>query len=91
MRMRWSINCVSPASRLRSNAAFACTTMTWWAADTSQTCWSRTCFWLKAVKALDNTHRMQCTNCHKASGLQLCLLLDFGKPRLEIKGVVHGL
>jgi GxxExxY protein len=46
---------------------------------------------LKAVKALDDVHRMQCTNYLKAAGLRLCLLLNFGKPRLEIKRVVHGL
>ena len=46
---------------------------------------------LKTVKALDDTHRMQCTNYLKATGLQLWLLLNFGKPRLEIKRVVHGL
>jgi GxxExxY protein len=46
---------------------------------------------LKIVKALDDAHRMQCTNYLKATGLQLCLLLNFGKPRLEIKRVAHGL
>jgi GxxExxY protein len=46
---------------------------------------------LQTVKALDDAHRMQCSNCLKATGLQLCLLLNFGKPRLEIKRVVHGL
>lgn len=46
---------------------------------------------LKIVKALDDTHRMQCTNYLKATGLRLCLLLNFGKPRLEIKRVVNGL
>lgn len=46
---------------------------------------------LKTVKALDDVHRMQCTNYLKASGLRLCLLLNFGKPRLEIKRVVLGL
>ena len=46
---------------------------------------------LKTVKALDDAHRMQCTNYLKATGLRLCLLLNFGKPRLEIKRVVHGL
>jgi hypothetical protein len=34
---------------------------------------------------------MQCTNHLKATGVQLCLLLNFGKPRPEIKRVVHGL
>jgi GxxExxY protein len=33
----------------------------------------------------------QCTNYLKATGLRLCLLLNFGKPRLEIRRVVHGL
>jgi GxxExxY protein len=46
---------------------------------------------LKTVKALDDTHRMQCTNYLKATGLRLCLLLNFGKSRLEIKRVVNGL
>jgi len=46
---------------------------------------------LKTVKALDDAHRMQCTNYLKATGLQLCLLLNFGNPRLEIKRLAHGL
>jgi GxxExxY protein len=46
---------------------------------------------LKTVKALDDAHRIQCTNYLKATGLQLCLLLNFGTPRLEIKRVVYGL
>jgi GxxExxY protein len=46
---------------------------------------------LKTVRALDDVHRMQCTNYLKATGLQLCLLLNFSKPRLEIKRVVLGL
>jgi len=46
---------------------------------------------LKAVKALDEAHRAQCVNYLKASGLHLCLLLNFGKPRLEIKRVAYRL
>jgi hypothetical protein len=34
---------------------------------------------------------MQCANYLKETGMRLCLLLNFGKPRLEIKRVVHGL
>jgi len=45
---------------------------------------------LKVVRALDEVHRMQCTNYLKATGLRLCLLLNFGNPRLEIKRVVNG-
>jgi len=46
---------------------------------------------LKTVKALDDARRMQCANYLKATGLRLCLLLNFGKPCLEIKRVVRGL
>jgi PD-(D/E)XK nuclease superfamily len=46
---------------------------------------------LKTVNDLDGAHRMQCTNYLKATGLRLCLLLNFGKPRLAIKRVVNGL
>jgi GxxExxY protein len=46
---------------------------------------------LKTVKALDDAHRMQCTNYLKATGPRLCLLLNFGKPRLEITRVVNSL
>jgi len=46
---------------------------------------------LKAVKALDDVHRMQCTNYLKAARLPLGLLLNFGKSRLEIKRVANGL
>jgi len=46
---------------------------------------------LKAIKALDNAHTAQCINYLKATGLQLCLLLNFGKPRLEIQRVANGL
>ncbi len=45
---------------------------------------------LKIAKALDESHRAQCVNYVKASGLKLCLLLNFGNPRLEIKRVANG-
>jgi GxxExxY protein len=44
---------------------------------------------LKAVTALDTIHRAQCINYLKGSGLRLCLLLNFGRPRLEMKRVVN--
>ena len=43
---------------------------------------------LKAVKALENVHLAQCLNYLKATGLGVCLLLNFGEPRLGIKRVV---
>jgi GxxExxY protein len=45
---------------------------------------------LKAVRALDVNHGAQCINYLKGTGLTLCLLLNFGTPRLEIKRLVNG-
>lgn len=45
---------------------------------------------LKAVKMLDSVHTAQCINYLKATGLHLCLLLNFGKPRVEIQRVANG-
>jgi PD-(D/E)XK nuclease superfamily len=42
-------------------------------------------------KAIDEIHLAQCLNYLKATGLHLCLLLYFGKPRLEIKRIVLAL
>ncbi len=46
---------------------------------------------LKTVKALDEAHRLQCVNYLKATGLRLCLLMNFARPRLDIKRVVYKL
>jgi len=43
---------------------------------------------LKAVKALDEIHLAQCLNYLKATGLHVCLLINFGNPNIEIKRVV---
>lgn len=45
---------------------------------------------LKAVKALDNVHMAQCMNYLKATGLTVCLLINFGTPRIEVKRVLNG-
>jgi len=42
---------------------------------------------MKAVKQLDEIHWAQCLNYLKASGLGLALLLNFGRPRLEVKRI----
>ncbi len=44
---------------------------------------------LKAVAALDASHRAQCLNYLAATGLPLCLLINFGRPRIEIKRLVR--
>jgi len=46
---------------------------------------------VKAVRALDANHVAQCVNYLKATRLSLCLLLNFGNPRLEIRRLVNGL
>jgi GxxExxY protein len=46
---------------------------------------------LKAIKALDDAHAAQCIHYLTATGLRLCLLLNFGKPRLEIRRFANGL
>ena len=43
---------------------------------------------LKAVKAFDEVHIAQCLNYLKTTGLRVCLLLNFGNPRLEVKRLV---
>jgi GxxExxY protein len=45
---------------------------------------------LKAVKMLESNHCAQCLNYLKATDLWLCLLLNFGNPRLAIKRLVNG-
>ena len=44
---------------------------------------------LKATKSLDEVHYAQCINYLKATGHRLCLLLNFGKPRLKIKRIAN--
>ncbi len=43
---------------------------------------------LKTAKALDDIHTAQCLNYLKATGLPICLLFNFGTPKLEIKRLV---
>jgi GxxExxY protein len=45
---------------------------------------------LKCVERLASEHTAQCINYLRASGLTLCLLVNFQKPRVEWKRIVHG-
>jgi GxxExxY protein len=45
---------------------------------------------LKAVSALNDIHCAQCLNYLKASRLRICLLMNFAKPRLEVRRIVAG-
>ena len=40
---------------------------------------------LKCCKAFDEIHEAQCLNYLKATDLPICLLINFGKPKVEIK------
>jgi GxxExxY protein len=44
---------------------------------------------LKAVPVLEAAHRAQCLNYLRASGLKLCLLLNFGTPRVQVNRIVY--
>lgn len=44
---------------------------------------------LKAARNLDEVHLAQCLNYLKATGLKLCLLINFGVSRVEIKRIIH--
>lgn len=43
---------------------------------------------LKTVKNLDDVHKAQCLNYLKATGLKICLLINFGNPKVEVKRIV---
>jgi GxxExxY protein len=40
---------------------------------------------LKTVQGFDEAHFAQCLNYLKATGLEICLLFNFGKPEFQIK------
>jgi len=44
---------------------------------------------LKAVKSLDDIHLAQCLNYLRATGLKVCLLANFGTPKVQIKRIVN--
>lgn len=44
---------------------------------------------LKAVRDLNDVMRAQCLNYLKATELQICLLINFGNPRVEVKRIVN--
>ena len=46
---------------------------------------------LKTVETLSDIHLAQCLNYLKATGLHICLLMNFHHPKLQIKRLVHNL
>ena len=45
---------------------------------------------LKTVKDLDDIHLVQCMNYLKAMNLRLCLLMNFAKPKVEVRRIVNN-
>ncbi|MFM6134492.1 MAG: GxxExxY protein, partial [Sphaerospermopsis kisseleviana] len=45
---------------------------------------------LKAVTTLESKHFSQCMNYLKTSGLTLCLLINFGNTKVDIRRVVRN-
>jgi GxxExxY protein len=43
---------------------------------------------VKSVRALDDVHSAQCLNYLKATGLKIGLLVNFGRPRVEMKRLI---
>lgn len=46
---------------------------------------------LKTVRALDEIHFAQCLNYLKATNLNVCLLINFGNPKVKFKRIVRNL
>ncbi len=46
---------------------------------------------LKTAKSLDDMHVAQCLNYLKASGIKVCLLLNFGAPKVQVRRIVNQL
>lgn len=45
---------------------------------------------IKAATNLDKTHMAQCPNYLKATGLCLCLLINFGRPRVQVQRIINS-
>ena len=46
---------------------------------------------IKHCAGIDDAHIAQCLNYLRATGIRVCLLINFGKPKIEIKRLVHQL
>ena len=45
---------------------------------------------VKTVRKLDEIHMAQCMNYLRATDVRVCLLINFGSPKVEIKRIIHG-
>lgn len=45
---------------------------------------------LKSIKVIDDIHRALCMNNIKATGHTVCLLINFGSPKIEVMRTVNN-
>ena len=45
---------------------------------------------VKAVTRFDQLHMAQCMNYLKATGMRICLLINFGGSKVDVKRIAHG-
>jgi GxxExxY protein len=45
---------------------------------------------LKTARTLEAVHEAQCINYLKASGVPLCLLMNFARPRLDVRRIIDA-
>jgi GxxExxY protein len=43
---------------------------------------------LKVVRSLSDVHMAQCMNYLRATGARICLLINFGNPKVEVKRII---
>ena len=46
---------------------------------------------LKSIKQITDAHRAQCLNYLKATQFKICLLINFGNPKIDVKRIVNQL
>jgi GxxExxY protein len=45
---------------------------------------------LKSVKYIEDIHKAQCLHYLRATGQRICLLINFGAPKVQIKRIVNN-
>jgi GxxExxY protein len=45
---------------------------------------------IKAIKCFDEVHLAQCLNYLKATGITICILLNFGGSKVEVRRIVNN-
>lgn len=45
---------------------------------------------LKAARDIEDIHKAQCINYLKATGLAICLLINFGRPKVQIRRLMNS-